>query len=180
MDATGAYRSSLYQRTDDYFQPTTRGVVGTKPLFTPGGRSTQVLAGLNALSILAVVSWVVFARIRRRVLRMVNRFLMAYLPPIKFDAKSAPQTAGRKHPSPVANSLSQVYGRRHSRPVTKKDLEELADGDWQPAPGVGWEAACRAEDSVTSEREAAVDDDDLEDYEVILKDDAFGEDENAH
>lgn len=151
MDTVGAYRSSLYQRSESLLQPATHpnDALRTKPLFSPGSSPAQILIGLNALSLLVVMSWVVFARIRRRVLSTVNHFLGVYLlPPMDFG----------ELPQDDAVKKSKLV-------VSKKELEELVEVDWQEDWDVG--------NGLGDSQKAVFDDDtDLDDYEVILGDDA--------
>lgn len=75
MSRAGAFTSSMYQRHGAYHLPD-----ADRAPQTTGG-STQVIVGLNALSLLLVMGWMVFARLRRRVLRTIFRFLATCLPP---------------------------------------------------------------------------------------------------
>lgn len=143
MSRTGAFTSSMYQRHGAYhFQD----AIHDKAPQSSG--STQVIVGLNALSLLAVMSWVVFVRLRRRVLRMLCRFLAACLPPCEGGSPFCLNPA-RKQPK----------------------VEKV--GPAEPAVH-GEGAAVVAEGSGDADDEA--EDDDLEGYEIIRSGDAIESD----
>lgn len=123
MSRAGAFTSSMYQRHGAYHLP---DAIDDKAPQTAGG-STQVIVGLNALSLLVVMSWMVFVKLRRRVLRMLFRFLAACLPPCDGGSPFCLNPA-RRQPKADNVGLSAVSGE-DAGVVTEGDGDGEAEDD---------------------------------------------------
>lgn len=181
MNQVGAFTSSMYQRSgiNDYFRHHESGVFragSQQPSIQPGS-TTHVLIGLNAVSLLVIMSILAFARVRRRLLRAVYHYLALYPSPAFADNSKSHQNA-KKAPkkSPPKTFRKKASKRRlETQPDAESETTEtqtqhnVAEG--AVAPGVLHAAA----HSVSASPD---DDDDLQDYEIIHTGDTFSDNED--
>ncbi|XP_049268290.1 uncharacterized protein LOC125757135 [Rhipicephalus sanguineus] len=174
MNRAEAFTSSMYQRSGfrDYFQHQLSDTYRSRPPLIEDDSSTHVLMGLNAVSLLVIVSWVAYATLRRRLLKAVHHYLALYLP--RALGKKDSHQAAKKAPKKL---LPRASGKKASKRHLETQLDVATVTPTQPDVA-GEATAVVPPASVHSVAEGPDGDEDLQDYEIIHTGDAFVDNED--
>uniref|UniRef100_A0A131YH13 Uncharacterized protein n=1 Tax=Rhipicephalus appendiculatus TaxID=34631 RepID=A0A131YH13_RHIAP len=176
MNRVEDFTSSMYQRSAfrDYFQYQQSDTyrTGIRPPLIEAGSSTLVLMGLNAVSLLVIMSWAASATLRRRLLKTVHHYLAVYLRCAL--GKKESRQAAKKEPN---ESLPRAFRKKASKRHLETQLDVATETRTQP-DGAEGEAAAVVPPVAHNVAEGPDGDEDLLDYEIIHTGDAFVDNED--